>query len=50
MHLSNLSQNCSSFPLLADTVRTEVAYLSVHVFGGGDIYIENISGHDLSIV
>ena len=26
-------------------MRTEVAYLSVHAFGRGEIYIENISCH-----
>ena len=32
---------CPISPFLADTMRTEVAYLSVHAFGRGDIHIEN---------
>ena len=36
---------CPRSPFLADTMRNEVAYLSVHAFGGGDIYIENTSCH-----
>ena len=36
---------CPRSPFLADTMRTEEAYLSEHAFGRGDIYIENTSCH-----
>ena len=36
---------CPRSHFLADKMRTEVAYLSVHAFGRGEIYIENISCH-----
>ena len=41
----NLSKNCSRPPFLADIKHTEVAYLSIHAFGRGDIHIENTSCH-----
>ena len=36
---------CPRSPFLADTMRTEVAYLLVHAFGRGAICIENTSCH-----
>ena len=35
MHVYDLIQNCSRSHFLADTMRTEVAYLAVRVLGGG---------------
>ena len=43
--IESVSDFVQDLLFLADTMYTEVAYLSVHAFVRGDIYIENTSCH-----